>query len=296
MISRRRLKPLDWGRNMTVCISVACDCDRATENINPKLILISDTLLSLGLTSVGTLKGRALSKNWDVMFAGDDVTYVEDVIGEARKIVAQGTQATGTAASNAMVQAYQAIRRQRIEETYLKTYGWDMAEFLRQGPEVPTASHRQYLLNEIDKFDLGCQFLVLGFSTPTSKYPQIFEIDNPGRYVPRNIAGYAAIGSGWVNAFTYLARRNQGTSTHLGVSFYNAVAAKRLAEKALGVGGDTAAIIIERGQESVRWVGVNEVNAITTIWLNEEANIRPKDLDSRVQAILNPPSAAAGTA
>jgi hypothetical protein len=277
-----------WRKGVTVCLAVGCDANGDV----PKIVFVSDRELSLGTTTTSELKARYLALNWGVMFAGDDVTYAEDVIDEARILVAQNPPATAKRAANAMSQAYQKIRRERLEELYLGTYGWTMQEFVQQGSEVPSATHRQFLIDSFERYDLGCQFLVAGFSSLNAAHPTVFEVHNPGIYVNRSLIGYSAIGSGSVNAIAYLSRQNQEVADSLSVSTYNAIVAKRLAEKAPGVGSETVAFILARGQKSdhdIRWLG-QEIEDITKIWLTEEADIRPRELNNRVSAILNPPT------
>jgi hypothetical protein len=249
--------------------------------------MISDTELSLGITTTSELKARALAKNWGVMFAGE-ITYAENVIDEAQRLLSQET-VTAKKAATAMTQSYQSVRRARLEEQYLGTYGWTMQQFLEQGPDVPSPTHRQYLLDSFDRYDLGCQFLVAGFSAHDSQFPTIFEVDNPGIYVDRSIVGYAAIGSGANSAITYLASHSQQNIDPLWISLYNAIAAKRVGERAPGVGNETTALILSRGQdhpEDVRWLQQEEATAINDIWEKEEANIRPHNLEQRIRSVI----------
>ena len=274
---------------MTVCIALGCDSNADA----PKIVMASDTELSLGTTTTSELKARHLALNWAVMFAGDDVTYAEDVVEEARLVVDQNPAVTSKKAADAMTRAYRSIRRERLEEMYLGTYGWTMQEFLKQGPDIPSTVHRQAILDAFERYDLGCQFLVAGFSSLSARHATIFEVHNPGVYVNRSLINYSAIGSGSSNAIAYLSRQNQESKTPLSVAVYNAIVAKHLAEKAPGVGVETAAFILKRGQQSdhdVRWL-TNEVDDITNMWRQEEADIRPRELSNRMSAILNPPAA-----
>lgn len=283
----RRVKPSEWGVGMTVCISVACDC---IEGKIPKVVLVSDTLLSLGITSTRTLKARGLAKDWSVMFAGADVSHAESVMILARHKGGGGKGTNITDPGPHMVEAYQEVRRKQIEQLYLGTFGWTMTDFLQQGPDVPTPAQREYLLNEMVRFDLGCTFLVSGFSSPVSRRATIFEVHNPGQAIPQLITGYSAIGSGSLNAVAYLARRSQGDIMTLEESLYNAIAAKKLAEKALGVGGETEVIILERDKEDVDFLTGTQITEITKIWNDEEAYIRPRHLENRIAEILKPPA------
>jgi hypothetical protein len=192
-------------------------------------------------------------------------------------------------ACRAIVKSYQDVRRAQIEQIYLATFGWDTETFMRQGPDVPTVAHREYLLTEMERFDLGCQFLVAGFSSPTSKAADIFEVHNPGRLVLQNITGYASVGSGSTSAISYLARREQTGFMSCAQTVYNVIVGKRLAEKAIGVGKETSVFILERGNPKPKWLSTEQILAITEMWTDEEAFVRPRDFESRVTNILEPP-------
>jgi hypothetical protein len=278
----------DCGVGMTVCIAVSCEKNSA----NPRIVMVSDTLVTMGITSADALKGRWLADTWSVLMAGDDVTYAEDVISEAAiQLGLKPTNSLADAAA-AMTHAYQTIRRKQIEDSYLSAYGLDMAGFLAQSADYPTPTKRQSILDEIDKFNLGCEFVVAGFS-PTTAVPYIFQVCNPGKYIPQSLLGYWAIGSGEVNAITYLARRNQHANDALESTLYNAIAAKKLAEKAAGVGKTTVAYIMEFGKTEVRWVKPQEIEDISIMWESEESYVRPTNLRDRMKTILNPPQQSA---
>lgn len=268
---------------MTVCIAVACDKHSGAA---PKLIMASDTLMSFGITSTDALKARGLSETWSVMMAGDDVTYAETVITTAQQLIASKSTRELRDAAFSVGRAYQIVRRNVIEEEYLSPYNLDLDSFLSKGPDFPTASKRQSVLDEIAGFDLSCTFLVAGFS-PSNSNPCIFEIVNPGKYVPRSSVGYWAIGSGDINVITYLARRNQKGSTDFATSLYNAIAAKKLAEKASGVGQNTHVYILEAGINGIKWVNSPQIAQIEEMWEKEEAHVRPSNLAKRVGEIVD---------
>jgi hypothetical protein len=288
-IATKRLKPSDLGVYMTVCIVVACD-EQAADTV-PKLIMVSDTLLTLGATSARVLKARGIAPMWNTLVAGDDVTYTEDVIELARELVSLKQDHTLADIASSMTKAYQTIRRQQIEAQYLSSYDLTISEFLSKTPDFPTPTKRQSILDEIDKFDLGCEFLVCGFPSKdrkASKSPHIFQITNPGRYVPQTLLGYYAIGSGDISAVTYLARRNQHSFCSFEESLFNAIAAKKLAEKAQGVNEVTLVLVAEAGNPKTKWLTPAQIKGIVKIWDEEESKVRPNDFKERIKKIANP--------
>jgi hypothetical protein len=139
----RNPRPADWGIGMTVCIAVACDEHTST----PKLLMVPDTHLTIGVTSADVLKARSLAKTWSTMMAGDDVTYAEDVVSGARTILESKPSHELKDVALAMAKAYQAVRRSQIEEQHLSSYDLDMASFLAKGPDFPTPAKRQSILD-----------------------------------------------------------------------------------------------------------------------------------------------------
>ena len=223
-----------------------------------------------------------------MMVAGDDVSLVDRINKQATRIIHdRKVKYSSTNVEAATREAYQAVRRGQIQDIYLSSYGWTIDQFLTQGHQVFPQNHYLSLLYEIERFDLQCQLLVSGFSVRRPESPNIFEISNPGVLVPRfPLLGYAAIGSGASNAIAYLARRDQTMGSSLGETIYNGIAAKHLAEKALGVGEDTSVVIVDPKKEGPTFLKYEQKRAIDKLW-TEEADIRPKELLPRMEAILS---------
>ncbi len=289
---RRYLYPYEtstfsWGvyPPMTVCIAMACDCAEKPQG-QPKIVLVTDRMLSMEITSSEALKIRPLGRGWSVMFAGNDVSLVTPVIGNARAKLEESQNYSDSSLASAMVNSYQRIRRKQIQHTFLSSFGWTTDELLAKGLASFPEAHYLTLLYEIERFDLGCQFLVSGFRSEEALLPSMFFVSNPGVFVPHELTGYAAIGTGATSAISYLDRREQGPWMSLAECVYNGIAAKDLAEKALGVGTGTTVLVMKRGAEEPIWLEDDQIEAIKEIWKKEEANIRPSGLEARVSKIL----------
>lgn len=269
---------------MTVCIAIACEA--GTNSEKPKLVLVMDTMLSWDISSSEvTLKSSRLRKNWHAMFAGMDVSLVDVVMGHARTDLKELQEANDTAIARVMVNSYQEVRRKQIEDIYLSSFSWTIEKFLRDGKKLLQPSQHAYLFDKIQRFDLNCAFLVSGFS-PKAKAQTIFHVENPGVLRPAQPKGYAAIGTGAINALGYLERREQASWVTLPTSIYNGIAAKCLAEKALGVGKETVVIVTEKGEEQAKFVRAETVNEIRRMWEIEESPIRPQNLEQRITKLL----------
>lgn len=285
--------PRQWGireivphgrRAVTVCIAVGCDCEIAGKK--PKIIFVSDLLLSVGFTSSeSTIKVRRLAKGWTIMFAGRDVSHAPSVIHTAG-IKLEGQDKTGAfQAATAIAESYQLVRRVQLENKFLGTYGMNMKEFLSQGRKIFPESHYLNLIYEMERYDLGCQFLVAGFGSDEAKFPSFFTVSNPGEFSPLDDIGYGAIGSGDANAISYLARRNQDEYQSCERSLYTAIAAKHLAEKAEGVGKQTFVVVAECGNDTPCFLDEPSIEEISKMWRDEEQNIMPKDLEQRISRL-----------
>jgi hypothetical protein len=142
---------------------------------------------------------------------------------------------------------------------------------------------------QMDQFDLGFTCLVCGFGGPKPTNPTFLEVNNPGVVSPRTVPGYyAGIGTGAPNALTYLDWRKQTRATSLSQTGYNAIAAKSMSESALGVGKETVVWVIEAAPADypAKELTRKQITDIRNIWLTEEANVRPVNLQSRVSEIL----------
>jgi hypothetical protein len=270
---------------MTVCIAASSDC--GNKDRNPKFIIVSDTLLSLGYTSTEiAFKARQLCAGWAIMFAGDDITHAMEVIHTAQ-VALREEKGTLSAAvvSDAVSGAYHLIRKKQIEDIYLKTYDLTMGQFMREGKGYFPEIFHLDLLNDIKRYDLGCQFLVTGFESERSLFPNFFIVENPGTVSAYDEFGYAAIGSGSVNALAHLSRRNQRENTCFEQTLYNVIAAKRLAEKASGVGAQFTLVMQERGM-AAQMPDLSKVTAIADIWRKEEEQFAPPDLINRIAEIM----------
>lgn len=267
---------------MTVCIAVGCDC---YQKKNPKLILVADMMLSTWTTSADVgFKIRKLVDGWYVMFAAEDISGIDLVLGGAVSKLENEENVTESHVALSMMEAYQFVRRAFAQDLFLSPFGLDVKEFVRDR-QVRDPQYSQ-LFSRIEDFNLGCDFLVGGFAQDGKEKPNIMHIRNPGILSPAEIVGFAAIGAGATNAFAYLARRDQSVFLSLEESLYNAIAAKNLAEKAIGVGQKTLVAVLEKGKADVEVLTQKQIGEIMQIWKQEERDFRPKNLKNRVSEII----------
>ncbi len=269
---------------MTVCIAISCDCFNKEKT--PKLILISDMMLSTWATSADTgFKIRKLADNWYAMFAAEDISGVQLVLGGASGRLEKETQPDESAVAIAMVDSYQYVSRASTEDKFLSPFNLTMKDFVQGRHKIREPQYSQ-LFSRIQNFDLGCEFLIGGFSAKgQDRSPSIMHIHHPGILSPNEVVGFATIGSGSTNAFAYLARQDQVLFESFEISLYNGIAAKNLAEKAMGVGPRTLVYVAQPGKP-LRKITEEKVKEITGIWIAEERDIKPEKLSKRVTDIV----------
>jgi hypothetical protein len=244
---------------MTICIAMSCESHKA--NI-PALVLVLDTSISLGgMTSLETgVKGRQLAKFWHALIAGDDVSHAYSVIEKARsKLPEEDDEITLSELQEIFSKAYQEVRRRQIEDIFLSSFGWSLEQLMKQGNTLLPVSEFSHLLAQIQRYQLGCEFLVAGFECQNADSVEIFHVANPGVVTPQEACNFAAIGSGAPSAYTYLARREQSSTFSLAETIYNGIAAKVLAEKALGIGKETAVMIFRSDGYSAMLTSEEEI-------------------------------------
>lgn len=285
----RTIKEQRRGGKMTACIAISCDCNQP--KVPPKFVLVTDGMVSTVLSSTQeAFKVRQLCNGWYTAYSGDNTGWVDEITRLVYGILEPQIQPTIGNVEYAMAEAYQHVRRKLITDQFLSTYEWKLAEFLQKGRQKLGDSGFAQLRSEIDRVDLGCEFLVCGFDTQQKEEPILFHVMNPGVVTPYdNASGYAAIGSGGPSATAYLDWRRQKSTTPVGESLYNGIAAKCFAEAAgaLGVGPKTDVVIVEQHADNPRRLSDAEVKSIEEIYQREEAGIRPANIDERIYTILN---------
>ncbi|MGD0221970.1 MAG: hypothetical protein ABSF71_06510 [Terriglobia bacterium] len=282
----RPKKPVTQEKKVTVCLAIACDC--YTPDTNPKYVVVTDQMVSTGTSSSLSRKMWSLTKSWYAMISGNDVSLVSNVLAASWPEISKIESPTAADVSRITKTAYQARRTSQLEDMYLAAYDLDMSEFMKEGRKLLGASIFEQMKFQMDQYDLGFNLLVCGFDSAKAQFPTLFEVTNPGIITPRTVPGYyAGIGAGAANSLSYLDWKKQSQRTSLEQTLYNGIAAKSLAESALGVSKETTVTVVERApSSSERTLKEEQIQRIREIWEKEEASIRPPNLESRIIEIL----------
>jgi 20S proteasome alpha/beta subunit len=111
---------------MTTCVAVITDDGKA-------LILVADKMIGVGWveSELEITKMRELHKDWWMLFAGDDITPVFDIVDYVKeRLSAKAGELTSIRDMQESVKAAFAQKRiENAEALYLTPIGWDITRF-----------------------------------------------------------------------------------------------------------------------------------------------------------------------
>lgn len=229
----------DLESEMTVCI--AAICEKGNE-----VIIVSDRLL----TSTGSLlefehstpKVRRLTKNCSAAFAGD-VQASTELFELARPKIDGVENATVVDVGKCIHDAFFELRRKKIEESILRPKGIrDFKEYFERQQQLV----REVVLTiegQIDEFQLGLQILVAGVEENGA---HIYCIQDQCDFRTFDDLGYHAIGIGARHALTSFMVQGYDKDTNFTRALMSTYEAKKIAERAPGVGLKTTVINITK--------------------------------------------------
>jgi len=214
---------------MTICIAAICEQ-------GSNLVLATDSMITSEALSVQfehpTKKMTHLSESCIALTAGDALAHTElfnMVQGKITKLKAPSV----VEIVDKIKECYQHIRKSEMNEKILSPRGFDGFEDFYRAQKVLHPDVVVMIQSQIDGYDYGLGILVAGISEGTA---HIYGITDPGTSKCYDAIGFHAIGSGLPHAINTLIARgcNQGIS--LGEALLIVYEAKKMAEKAPGVG------------------------------------------------------------
>jgi hypothetical protein len=121
LIPVERIPRPKWSRRMTTCVAVICDDGNA-------IVLVADKLIGIGYveSELEITKMRHIHHNWWVLFAGDDITPVFDIVDYARAGIGPTKTASIADVQEAIGIAFARKRMEEAEALYLAPIGWDI--------------------------------------------------------------------------------------------------------------------------------------------------------------------------
>jgi hypothetical protein len=199
---------------------------------------------------------RPLCKDWWVLFAGDDISPIFDIVDYAKRYIEdpeRGNVKAGQPASLYVAQksiktAFEEKRMEMAESLFLRPTDWDIKRFNTEGSvKLPNFKEMQA---EIRGYELEIELLVAGFEDGKAC---IFTLngygENRGLTNRSDIPGFDSIGSGSVAAMYMMFYRDLSPKTTVRESVYYALEAKYFGEQASGVGESTDLFVARPGKK-----------------------------------------------
>ncbi len=249
---------------MTICISVICDN-------SSKLIVASDSMLTNEMLSIQfehlTKKMTELSNKCIALTAGDALAHTE-LFNAVQCEIDRLKEPSILKIVATVKECYQGIRKRVICERILKPRGFnDFDEFYHAHRFVDSDIVKSIQF-EVDRYDYGLQIIISGISGGKA---HIFSISDPGTSNCFNSIGFHAIGSGLPHAINTLIARGCHQEMSLEETLLIVYEAKKLAERAPGVGIKTnIAIIHKKGITLLPQERLNILKEIYDKWVRKE--------------------------
>jgi hypothetical protein len=238
--NRRVLRPSDWGYGVTICIASLAESGR-------NIVVATDQKAAMESASADhvMVKGDFIGLQWFAMWSADDIGPIPSILRRTEDDLkannAKPFRWTARQVATALSRAYQHETRERAVNEFLSPFGLDMPEFLSNGSHIFQDTYIARL-QDIQRFDLGINFLVAGYHDLTAS---IFTVGRRGHVNYFNKPGFWAIGSGESLAFGALVLRGHNIDRTTEETLYAVLEAKFCAESARDVGKHTTAGVLD---------------------------------------------------
>ena len=228
---------------MTTCVAAICDDGNA-------IVLVADKMIGVGYveSELDITKMRPIHTDWWMLFAGDDISPVFDIVDYAKARIDQTEAASVGEVQAAVKAAFAQKRLENVETLYLSPIGWDIARFNDEGKErLPNFDEIQ---TKMDAYTLGIELLVAGFDAGKGCVFTLYGYgENRGLPLRSDIPGFDAIGSGSTVATYMMYYRDLSADTSVREAVYYALEGKYAGEQAGGVSESTDLFIVRPGKE-----------------------------------------------
>ncbi|HXM64193.1 MAG TPA: hypothetical protein VN950_25250 [Terriglobales bacterium] len=271
---------------MTVCVAAICDNGKT-------IILVSDRMIGPGFieSEPNINKVVKLHSQWWLLFAGDDISPVFDIIDYAKEAIKKkqakdnlqpDTPAQLQTVMDAVRESYEKKRMQQAESLYLKPIGWDITTFNASAGGPICLPDFGEIKAKIADYVLNIELLVAGFSEGSAYVFSL--IGREGAIVNRHdLPGFYSIGSGGTGAVFMLYYRDLSYKTIAREAVYYAMEAKLFGEQASGVGEDTDLYIAKADGTFITLSEDTIEGGLVTVW----NKLRPRWIGKESREILN---------
>lgn len=271
-------------RYMTVCVAAICDNGKT-------LILVADKMIGIGFieSEPDINKLLVLDKDWWVLFAGNNISPVFDIVDYAKLYISEKKKKDGlreeasislNLAMESIRESYDKKRREQAEILYLKPIGWTMDAFNADGQKyLPDFAE---IKSRISDYSLDIELLIAGFSDGNAYIFSLTGTD--GALINRHdIPGFYSIGSGGIGAIYMLYYRDMSYKKPAREAVYYAMEAKLFGEQASGVGEETDLYIATSDGKFITLSEDTIEKKLVSVW----NKLRPKWMGRESRLILN---------
>ena len=225
---------------MTICIGVIC-------GQGSTLVLATDTMVTNQSLAIEfeppAKKVTRLSDTCVALTAGDALAHTELFNAVQQEL----TRLKAPSVLDVVAQikeCYQEIRKREIYERILNPRGFDDFKAYYEAQRFLNENTIMMIQGQIERYDYGLEILVAGISDGVA---HIYGISDPGTSNCFDAIGFNAIGSGLPHALNTLIARGCNPETSLQEALLIVYEAKKMAEKAPGVGTVTDMCIVDSG-------------------------------------------------
>jgi 20S proteasome alpha/beta subunit len=269
---------------MTVCVATICDDGKT-------IILVADRMIGIGFieSEPDIHKLLELHKEWWILFAGDDISPVFDIVDYAKehirkqkgkRNVALDSPISLEVAMEAIREAYERKRMEQAAALYLTPIGWDISAFNLVGhSNLPDFGE---IKAKIGDYTLNIELLVAGFDD--GKACLFSLVGREGGLINRHdIPGFFSIGSGGIGAIYMLYYREMSSKKPAREALYYAMEAKLFGEQASGVGEKTDLHVVTSDGKFITLSEDAIEKKLVPVW----NMLRPKWIGKKSRVILN---------
>ena len=272
---------------MTVCVAAICDNGKA-------LVLVADKMIGIGFieSEPDINKLKELHKGWWVLFAGDDISPVFDIIDYAKEAIRKKQEKANVpptdpiclaTAMEAIQESYERKRLEEAERLYLRPIGWDIGSLSDGGHSgLPDFGE---IKSRVADHSLSIELLVAGFSEGKACVFSLLGYGNEKGLTKRHdVPGFHSIGSGGWGASFMMYYRDMSYKKPVREAAYYALEAKLFGEQASGVGERTDMYI---ATSDGKFISLDEEDTIEEKLVPIWYRMRPKWLGKTERLVLN---------
>ncbi len=251
---------------MTICIGSICEQESA-------VILVTDSMIINPGLSIqfehSSRKMTRLSESCIALTAGDALAHTE-LFNVVSMEVGKLRKPSITEIVTKIKDCYQDIRKREIRENILMPRGFDNFSEFYQSQRQINSDIAMAIQNQIEHYNYGLSILLGGVSEGVA---HIYEVSDPGTSKCFDAIGFAAIGSGLPHAINTLIARQCNQKLSLEDALLITYEAKKMAEKAPGVGSHITdiSIIKKGGTTEIPRGSIAQLHSIYERWAQKES-------------------------